>query len=292
MYGLLRQNHPKVLPNVVFLNPKPPLDKLSLLISISFADAVDHLKTTLGIDVHRSTHEKLKTQGIFSRNLLTETLPQGFSKDFSADDFLNLLKYLFILSPLPQSEYFLPCVLPTTTDLESLRASFKDNVDPLILTWNETPLPQGLFPALIVSLLSRKDSPKFDNSLLGSDNFQFRNAISLACPSFAGAILLVDSIYRLELFYTGPSNKCYRIYEAVKEGIKAVVKKFHYMQSLEDPEERFHCPFCNKSEHFCHLNEDKTKLICFKKYSYIDKTCHLPWFPPEVKGKLVATLFY
>ena len=283
---------PKVLPNVVFLNPKPLLDKLSLLISISFADAVDDLKTTLGIDVHRSTHEKLKIQGIFSRNLLTETLPQGFSKEFSTDDFLNLMEYLFILSPLPQSEYFLPCVLPTTTDLESLRASFKDNVDPLILTWNEKPLPQGLFPALIVSLLSRKKAPKFDNSLPGSDNFQFRNAISLACPSFAGAILLVDSIYRLELFYTGPSNKCYRIYEAVKEGIKAVVKKFHYMQSLEDPKEQFHCPFCELPEHFCHLNEDKTKLICFRKYSYIDKTRHLPWFPPEVKGKLVATLFY
>ena len=284
---------PEVLPNVVFLNPKPLLDKLSLLISISFADAVDHLKRTLGIDVHRSTHEKLKTQGIFSRNLLTETLPQGFSKEFSADDFLNLLKYLFILSPLSQSgEYFLPCVLPTTTDLESLRASFKDNVDPLILTWNEKPLPQGLFPALIVSLLSREKAPKFDNSLPGSDNFQFRNAISLACSSFAGAILLVDSIYRLELFYTGPSNKCYHIYEAVKEGIKAVVKKFHYMQSLEDPKERFHCPFCKEPEHFCHLNEDKTKLICFRKYSYVDKTRHLPWFPPEVKGELLATLFY
>ena len=284
---------PKVLPNVVFLNPKPLLDKLSLLISISFADAVDQLKTTLGIRVHRSTHEKLKTQGIFSEDLLTESLSQGFSEDFSTKMFLDLMEYLFILSPLSESGgYFLPCVLPTTTDLESLRASFKDNVDPLILTWNEKPLPQGLFPALIVSILSRKDSPKFDISLPGSDNLQFRNAISLACPSFAGAVLLVDSIYWLELFYTGPPNKCYCIYEAVKEGIKAVVKKFHYMQSLEDPEERFHCPFCELPEHFCRLNEDKTKLTCFKKYSYIDKTRHLPWFPPEFKGELVATLFY
>ena len=276
---------PEVLPNVVFLNPKPLLDKLSLLISISFADAVDHLKTTLGIHVHRNTHKKLKTQGIFSQDLLTESLLQGFSEDFSPKMFLDLMTYLFILSPLPQSgEYFLPCVLPTTTDLESLRVSFKSNIDPLILTWNEKPLPQGLFPALIVNLLSRKDSPKFDISLSGSGNLQFRNAISLGCPSFAGAVLLVDGIYWLELFYTGPSNKCYNIYEAVKEGIKAVVKKFHYMQSLEDPEERFHCPFCKLPEHFCHLNEDKTKLTCFKNYCSIDKTRQLPWFSPEVKG--------
>ena len=280
---------PEVLPNVVFLNPKPLLNKLSLLISISFADTVDHLKRILGIRVHHNTHEKLKIQGIFSRNLLTESLSQGFSREFSADDFLKLMEYLFILSPLPQTgEYFLPCVLPTTTDLESLRASFKDKVDPLILTWNEKPLPQGLFPALIVSLLSRNCSPKFYLSTPRSDDLQFRNAICLECRSFAGAVLLVDGIYWLELFYTGPPNKCYHIYEAVKEGIKAVVNKFHYMQSLADPEERFHCPFCKLSEHFCHLTEDKTKLICFKNYSSVHKERQLPWFTPEVKGIIVC----
>ena len=276
---------PEVLPNVVFVNPKPLLDKLSLLISISFTDAVDDLKRTLGIRVHHSTHEKLKIQGIFTRSLLTESLSQGFSKEFSADDFLKLMEYLFILSPLPQTgEYFLPCVLPTTTDLESLRASFKDKVDPLILTWNEKPLPQGLFPALIVSLLSRNCSPKFYLSTPRSDDLQFRNAICLECCSFAGAVLLVDGIYWLELLYTGPPNKCYHIYETVKEGIKAVVNKFHYMHSLEEPEERFHCPFCNQPEHFCHLNEDKTKLTCFINYSPVDRKRQLPWFTPEVKG--------
>ena len=278
---------PEVLPNVIFVNPKPLLDKLSLLISISFADAVDHLKRTLDIRVHHSIHEKLKIQGIFSRNLLTESLSQGFSKDFSADDFLKLMEYLFILSPLPQTgEYFLPCVLPTTTDLESLRISFKDNIDPLILTWNEKPLPQGLFPAIIVNLLSRKCSPKFCISPPRSDNFHFRNAICLECPSFAGAVLLVDGIYWLELLYTGPLNKCYHICEAVKVGIKAVVNKFHYMQSFEDPEERFHCPFCKQPEHLCYLNENKTKLTCFKNYSPIDKKRQLPWLTPDVKGIL------
>ena len=283
---------PKVLPNVVFLNPKPLLDKLSLLISITFTDAVDHLRRTLDIHVDLDTHEKLKTQGIFSRNILTESLSQGFSKEFSADDFLKLMEYLLILSPLSQTgEYFLPCVLPTTTDLLSLRASFNNNVDPLILTWNEKPLPQGLFPALVVNLLSRKYSPKFNLLPSRSDRPQFRNAISLSCTSLGGALLLVDAIYWLEIFFTGPPHECYRIYKVIKDCVDAVVDKFHYMQSLKDPEERFRCPFCEKTDHFCHLSDDKTKLTCFEKYSFINEARQLPWFSSEVKSKFIVMLF-
>ena len=284
---------PEALPNVVFPNPKLLLDKLSLLISISFADAVDHLKRTLGIHVHHSTHKKLKIQGIFLRNLLTESLSQGFSKEFSADDFLKLMEYLFILSPLPLTgEYFLPCVLPTTTDLESLRASFKDKVDPLILTWNEKPLPQGHFPALVVNLLSRKYSPKLNLFPPQLDRPQFRNAICLSCTSLGGAVLLVDAIYWLEIFFTGPPNECCHIYQVIKDGIDAVVDKFHYMQSLKDPEERFYCPFCKKTDHFCHLSDDKTKLTCFEKYCYINETRQLPWFSLAVKGEFIVIFFY
>ena len=156
---------PEVLPNVVFLNPKPLLNKLSLLISITFTDAVDHLKRTLGIHVDLNTHEKIKTQGIFSKDLLMKSLPKEFYEEFSADVFLNLMKHLFIISPLnvppKPEEYFIPCVLATTKDSESLREPFTKEVDPLVLTWNERPLPQDLFPALVISILSRKSSPIF-----------------------------------------------------------------------------------------------------------------------------------
>ena len=131
------------------------------MIIISFANAVDRLRSTLGIHVHHSTCEKLKTRGIFSQTLLTEFLLQGFSKEFSPKMFLDLMEYLFILSPLPQSEeYFLPCVLPTANNLKSLRESFTKKENPFVLSWNERPLPQDLFPALVANLLSRS-SPKF-----------------------------------------------------------------------------------------------------------------------------------
>ena len=64
-----------------------------MLIRISFADAVDHLKRTLNIHVHLDSDEKLKTRGFLSKNLLTESLSQGFLKKFSADVFLNLMEH-------------------------------------------------------------------------------------------------------------------------------------------------------------------------------------------------------
>ena len=56
--------------------------------------------------------------------------------------------------------------MPTTTDLENSREHFKKKVDPLVLAWIDDdepkPLPQGLFPALVVNLLSRNCSPNFN----------------------------------------------------------------------------------------------------------------------------------
>ena len=286
---------PEVLRNVVFLNPKPLLDKLSLLISISFADAVDQLKRTLDIHVDFNAHEKLKTRGIFSQNLLTESLSEGFSEEFSANDFLNLMEHLFIISPLlhKPGEYFIPSVLPTTNNLDFLRKPFIRNVDPLILTWNEKPLPQGLFPALVVNLLSRKSSPKF--SLTHADKPQYRNAIRLACTNLGGAVLLVDAIYWLEVLYTCPHNECHHIRKAIKEGVSAVVDKFHYLDDLKCPEECFHCSICNTTEHFCHLSEDKPILICCKDDTNdpvrINRTRQQPWFVVE-EGGFLTTLYY
>ena len=223
---------PKVLSNVVFLNPQPLLNKLSKLISISFVDNINCLEDQ-GISISPEAHKELKEKGIFSKKLLTECkyFLQLFS-EFSPDDFLKLMEHLLILSPLPDlQKYFLPCVLETANDneLESLKS---DSTDPLILTWNQKPLPQGVFSALVVNLLSRKRSPTFN---LSRSKKPYRNAILLSCrTSLWGAVLLVDGIERLEIFC---KDNCHRIYQVIKKGIKIVIEKFHYSESFKVPEE-------------------------------------------------------
>ena len=277
---------PHVLPNVVFLHPQPLFNKLSELISISFSDAVDCLKE-MNIVLPPNAHHQLKCEGTFMRELL-DCLSDGFTPDFTADDFLKLMDDRFIIAPLPQKgKFFLPSVLPTTSHLDNIRTPFLKQLNSFVLTWDMKPIPQGLFPALIVSLLKRHASPQFDlhqpSQLdeLPEESMQFRNAIQLLCIGPGGSVLLVDSIYWLEIYYTGRSTKCSALRKAVLECIGDVVTKFQYKPILSLPQERFLCSMCPLGpNHLCRPDEDKEIVTCCRDArltAEIDLLRQLPW---------------
>ena len=277
---------PHVLPNIVFLHPQPLFNKLSELISISFADAVVCLKE-MNIDLPSNAHHQLKCEGTFMRELL-DCLSDGFTPDFTADDFLKLMDDRFIIAPLPQKgKFFLPSVLPTTSHLDNIRARFMKTLDSFVLTWDTKPIPQGLFTALIVSLLKRSASPQFhlhqpsELEEIPKESMQYRNAIQLLCIGPGGGVLLVDSIYWLEIYYTGRPTRCSDVKESILQCIDDVVKKFQYKPILSIPQERFLCLLCPPpSNHLCRPNEDKDMLTCCKDACLtadIDRTRQLPW---------------
>ena len=277
---------PDVLPNVVFLDPQLLFNKLSELISISFTDAV-HCFEKMNIILPPNAHHQLKCEGIFMRELL-DCLSDGFTPDFTADDFLKLMDDRFIIAPLPEKGmFFLPSVLPTTCHLDNIRARFMKTLDSFILTWDTKPIPQGLFTALIVSLLKQSASPQFhlhqpsELEEIPKESMQYRNAIQLLCIGLGGGVLLVDSIYWLEIYYTGCPTRCSDVKESILECIDDVVKKFQYKPILSIPQERFLCSLCAPpSNHLCRPNEDKDMLTCCKDACLtadIDRTRQLPW---------------
>ena len=275
---------PKILPNVVFLHPQPIFDRLSDLISISFADAVDCLEEEC-IDLYEpGVHEELKLQGTFEENLLTSPnshLSQGFSSDFTVNDFLKLMTSLFIFASLPeQGKYFIPTVLPTADLKESMIVPFIKDVDPLILSWDMKPLPLGVFPALVVNLLHRKHHLRFQLKRPLRFTPRYRNVITIHTNN--GDLLLVDGIYWIAVYYSDPYKRCSAIREVVYAAIGEVIHKFQYMSSVEDLEEYFYCTICsNKStEHFCQLKKDKKILVCCESFTsnVIDNTRQQPWF--------------
>ena len=149
---------PEILPSVVFLHPQPLYNKLSNLIIISFADAVDQLEDE-GISLYNpAAHIELKNEGTFREDLLTSPnshLSPGFSPEFTPQDFLNLMTNLFIMTSISKErKYFLPSVLPTISLTEHMLAPFKKYVDPLVLSWDMEPFPQGMFTTLVISLLN------------------------------------------------------------------------------------------------------------------------------------------
>ena len=282
---------PAVLPHVVFLHPQPLFNKLSDLISISFADAITYLEE-MNIVVPTNAHLQLKAEGIFTHELLN-CFPEGFSPDFTADDFLKLMESILIIAPLPEKgKFFLPCVLPTTSKLENIRSSFTIVTDALVLTWDMKPVPQGMFPALAVNLVKRQKSPKFDlfrpptSDEPSEELRQYRNAIQLLCLDLGGAVLLVDAIYTLDVYYTGPSGNCLAIRNALLEGIENVVKKFQYKPILSLPQERFYCSMCSSfTKHLCRPDEGRKYLTCCRDPRItvcINVSRQLPWITQDL----------
>ena len=271
---------PAVLPNVVFLHPQPLFNKLSEIISISFADAVIQLEE-MNIILPANTHIQLKYEGIFTRELL-DRLPDGFSPDFTADDFLKLMEDIFVIAPLPEKgKFFLPSVLPTTSCLESIRGPFNKSIDCFVFTWDTMPIPQGLFPALVVGLLKRHVTPHFNLHQPSESDMQYRNAIRLTCIGPGGAVLLVDAIYWMEVYYSGHPTKCSTIKDVIFEAIKDVVTKFQYKPILSMPQERFLCSICSPpADHLCRPDEDMEIITCCKdgmSTKDIDRARQLPW---------------
>ena len=274
---------PHVLPNVVFLHPQPLFDKLSEIVSVSFADSLDHFE----VDLPSGAHENLKTNGIFTRDLL-KVFPEGFSKDeYTPDDFLKLMESLFIIAKLPNEiGYFIPCVLPSSDEVKNLKSTYVTHIDPLVLTWNvpqdtkPKPIPQGLLPALVVTLLHRQNSPVF--SLPASDSSQYHNAVRLPCTKLGGGILLVDSIYHLDIYYSGEADGCFAIRNAIVNGISQVFEKFSYNPNRLTYTEVFFCPTHDGC--FCSVNDAETNLTCLNDHSVIplcQRKC--PWFADRKK---------
>ena len=286
----------KILPNVVFLHPQPLFNKLSDLISISFPGVVDYLEEE-GIPIHSyAAHEELKDEGTFKEDLLTSPnshLSQGFYPEFTPQDFLKLMTSLFIMASLPEKgKYFLPTVLPTTTsftEYKSIPAPFKIYTDPLILSMDMKPLPRGVFPALVVNLLHRNHSPKFQLRHPSHSTPRYRSAITLRTDY--GDILLVDGIYWMAIYSTDPLKRCSALPEAVHSGIRKVVSNFQCMTNFINLEEYFYCKICSNEspEHFCYLNDDQKTVTCCDNHTTacINESCQLPWFSMEGEFKVV-----
>ena len=283
---------PDILPDVVFLHPQPLFDILSDLISISFPETIDRFKVH-GIKgnctiIKPSAYRELKNEGCFTRDILSSSLFNRFSHDFTADNFLHLMTSLLIMVYLPKEErYFIPTVLPTipSTNFHSIPSAFKQHLDPIVLSWDMKAFPRGIFPLLVVNLLRPENKLAFHLKRPQHFTPRYRNVITL--QSIYGDVLLVDGIYWIAIYYSDPLKRCCTIREAVHTGICEVIHNFQHMSIVGNLQEYFYCTFCSDktTEHFCHLKEDKKTLVCCKSSTsnVIDKTRQQPWF--SVKGE-------
>lgn len=299
---------PEVLSDVVFLHPQAFISKLSQLVTISFEEGADRLDDLAdddtNIEIPKNAHSNLKDKGIFQKELLDCFPNDKFNNIFTADNFIALMKHLCIIAHLPKSdhhayeEYFFPYVLPTASQTDPDFLKVNENFlksEPLALSWDTQtlkmkPLPQGLFNSLVVNLVSEnfsKQKLKFYLELASEKVKQYSNAIRMTCEGIAGGILLIDSIYWLEIYYSGRNPTNYvLIKDVISKEVDKVTNKYKSLLSKE----KVYCFLCDcKHErttgqcpsHLCRWNkEDRKSATCCSDSSLtIDlKKDQLLWF--------------
>ena len=111
------------------------------------------------------------------------------------------------------------------------------------------PLPRGVFLALVMTLLHCKDQPRFQLKRPLRSIPRYRNTITL--HTNYGDVLLIDRIYWIAVYYSGPYKRC-TIRDVVHAGIGEVIHNFQYTSNTGNLEEYFYCTICSNktTEHF------------------------------------------
>lgn len=128
---------------------------------------------------------------------------------------------------------------------------------------------QGVFPAVVVSLVGKKEKPKFfiDSR---SPNFprQLRYAILLYSDDLFGSILLVDRFYWMEVYYNGLPKNCFQLRKVICEAITTCAKILAYDEDTLNAEVSVPCQREHRLKgHKLHpvilsLNEDPPAVRC------------------------------
>uniref|UniRef100_A0A1X7ULU0 PDZ domain-containing protein n=1 Tax=Amphimedon queenslandica TaxID=400682 RepID=A0A1X7ULU0_AMPQE len=212
----------EVLPNLVFVNPKPILGALSHLIAITYIDQSNlHLIAKVS-----NERIRLKECGLFKQDLL-EKIGQKkiFDQDFESSHMITLLKHLHVIAEIG-GDYFFPCALPSCDKL----IPAPTEIQPLLIAWEinnsgttTLAIPQGLFPLTIVHLLERED---VDFSPVGKDYYRYNDAMSLRVYK-EYTIDIINHYTHIEIRFDGCKDFCPRTCKLVTEAIKKSSKNLN-----------------------------------------------------------------
>ena len=279
----------KKLDSVVFVNAKPVLDMLSLLIGISFIDK-DELEECFGLHLPAHAQELLQQHGRFSKKMLE--IHFQFSSPLTAGIFLDLLEHIMVVAPIQlpgETEFFLPCALPYASEDEISERQQK-TLHPWIVRLKSmrgpeevhVPIPKGFFPTLVVHLLA---TPSFKAD---HRTRQYRNAMSL-CFVPGGKIYLIESRLQLEVYYSWDERlpeQCSTIRSSILEGISTAEAKLHFAPGVLIKEDAFLCS-CGRhnSHHLCAFNHLSRVAECEKSEMPCDlKPENVRWLSQPTPG--------
>ena len=276
---------PQILPNLVFVDPQPILDILSQIIALTYADD----PSIIVREVNPAEIKKLKVFGLFKEELLPNLITKTregvkynvFSENFQPANLIKLLMDCNIIAEVNDGLYFLPCALCPHRDSfkpESLNSMLK-----LFFVWQKKdeiygtetlPVPQGMFPLIVVHLLKQKQKI-FISTRDGA--YRFRDALSLeiGTTGTTQTLLVVNRYKHMEFYLTKCETQC----PQVRQHIIAAIEDSSNRLGIEHHHKyAFPCP-SHKSDCYCIIdNTDNMRDI------YYCNKCE-PWAQHHINVK-------
>ena len=214
-----------MLSDVVFCDPQVLLDMVTRIVQHHYM-----LK-------HKAVNKKMAP--FMDRGYITADILKSISLPCSDDNgifplesFLELLKYLKIISPIQKNsvEYLMPALLPIADDLAAKvgEISGKKRLPPLCISFDGGCAPNGVFCSLVTTLL------QLDNWKLCIREQNplccFRNCVTFEYQEIA-IITLVDFFTHFSIYLyipTHPKISPHIIKDVVHESIREVSHRLHY----------------------------------------------------------------
>ena len=280
--GLIRYFHDiPELQDVIILQPKVIFCNITELIAGTFVFAI----------VGQHATDNFKKHGIFSSNDI-ERLAQLSNELLPVSKMVKLLEHLHILAPIQEDnrvDYFLPCVLAHAPEAQS--STYTPLAPRLILAFRCGYCPKGIFSALVVYLLSQKDS---DLSWVLDKSTLFRDQVHFRVGKHKHHITIRMCLTHLEVSVeeteipqfrgkTKPHELCTAIREALAKAVMAVSQTLHYSSSAA-LKIGFYCtdPSCaGNPQHTAVCDEDPhpETMQCMKTSSWMALSpSELVWF--------------
>ena len=236
--------YPEVMRDLVFCDPQHLVKKVSDLIVASFPRSSCFFE-----GVEEGTRKKLHNKGLFTLDLLKLDCFDMKSDLFTIEMFISLLEHLNIIAEVealgPQPTYFMPCVLHRIRVDEHQRRSKwampNDKVDPLLIYFPSGWSPRGLFCALIVSLTSLNNTPRWTLTTNVRKFSPSRNLIEFRVGQKRGTVIIVDAMKWFEVHTSCIPEDCQEIRCKIYEKINEVLTKLSYEESAVKPQAGFFC---------------------------------------------------
>ena len=253
--------YPEVLPDIVFVDPQVPLDKVSELTQHAI-----FLRGTREKNVRSAKSFKWKRfrdEGILMISMLeSKDFRKHFEEGlFGPSDLLAIMRELMIIAPLsptvldeadcrlPGTEFFMPSLLRSVppSELEMHRV-FNSSADPLLIRFVSGCIRCGVFCCLVVYLMKscgwQVCLPSGEPVLLA------RNCVKFRFPKSPCSITLIDSFSYIEVHVKAHSPVCKELCPVIRKciicGIELASKSLHY--NNDHPEIAIFCPHLPSSE--------------------------------------------